>query len=88
MRLSIRNQLAGTVSAIDPGAVDRSRASIKPAIPEAGAHGIPLRDEIELELWVGGEPGPASPSPSVADELLGPSPLVDVADPDPGRRVR
>jgi GNAT superfamily N-acetyltransferase len=31
------------------GAVDRSRASLKPEIPPVGAHGIPLRDEIELE---------------------------------------
>jgi GNAT superfamily N-acetyltransferase len=31
------------------GAIDRSRASLKPEIPSAGAYGIPLRDEIELE---------------------------------------
>ena len=31
------------------GAVDRSRAALKPEIPPAGAYGIPLRDEIELE---------------------------------------
>jgi GNAT superfamily N-acetyltransferase len=31
------------------GAVDRSRASLKPEIPRVGAYGIPLRDEIELE---------------------------------------
>ena len=31
------------------GAVDRSRASLKPEIPSVGAYGIPLRDEIELE---------------------------------------
>ena len=31
------------------GAVDRSRASLKPEIPPIGAYGIPLRDEIELE---------------------------------------
>jgi hypothetical protein len=31
------------------GAADRSRASLKPEIPPAGAYGIPLRDEIELE---------------------------------------
>ena len=31
------------------GAVDRSRGNLKPEIPAAGAHGIPLRDEIELE---------------------------------------
>ena len=31
------------------GAVDRSRASLKPEIPVVGAYGIPLRDEIVLE---------------------------------------
>jgi hypothetical protein len=31
------------------GAVDRSRVTLKPEIPAAGACGIPLRDEIELE---------------------------------------
>ena len=31
------------------GAVDRSRATLKPEISPAGAYGIPLRDEIELE---------------------------------------
>jgi ribosomal protein S18 acetylase RimI-like enzyme len=31
------------------GAVDRSRASLKPEIPEIGEHGIPLRDELELQ---------------------------------------
>ena len=31
------------------GAVDRSRASLKPEIPPLGAYGIPLRDELELE---------------------------------------
>jgi hypothetical protein len=31
------------------GAVDCSRASLKPEIPVVGAYGIPLRDEIELE---------------------------------------
>jgi N-acetylglutamate synthase-like GNAT family acetyltransferase len=31
------------------GAVDDSRARLKPEIPVIGDHGIPLRDEIELE---------------------------------------
>ena len=31
------------------GAVDSSRAGLKPEIPPTGAYGIPLRDEIELE---------------------------------------
>jgi GNAT superfamily N-acetyltransferase len=34
---------------VSPGAVDRSRA-IKPGIPHIGAYGIPIHDEIILEL--------------------------------------
>jgi GNAT superfamily N-acetyltransferase len=37
------------IRAIRPGAVDDSRAHLKPEIPSIGAYGIPLRDEIELE---------------------------------------
>lgn len=33
-----------------PGAVDECRRSLKPEIPTVGDHGIPLRDELELEL--------------------------------------
>jgi len=33
-----------------PGAVDLSRGTLKPEIPPVGAHEIPLRDELELEL--------------------------------------
>ena len=33
-----------------PGAVDECRESLKPEIPQIGAHQIPLRDELELEL--------------------------------------
>ena len=40
------------------GAVDRSRARLKASIPEIGDHGIPIRDELELELRLG--PGPAA----------------------------
>ena len=32
------------------GAVDESRRSLKPEIPAIGDHGIPLRDELELEI--------------------------------------
>jgi GNAT superfamily N-acetyltransferase len=38
---------------LHPGAVDDSRARLKPEIPRVGDHGIPLRDELELELDVG-----------------------------------
>ena len=41
-----------------PGAVDRSRALLKPDIPTSGAFGIPLRDELELETDLG--PGPSA----------------------------
>jgi N-acetylglutamate synthase-like GNAT family acetyltransferase len=33
-----------------PGAVDVSRDHLKPEISRTGAYGIPLRDELELEL--------------------------------------
>jgi GNAT superfamily N-acetyltransferase len=32
------------------GAVDASRKTLKPEIPPVGAHEIPLRDELELEM--------------------------------------
>jgi ribosomal protein S18 acetylase RimI-like enzyme len=38
------------LSALRPGAVDEARRHLKPGIPETGAFGIPLRDELELEL--------------------------------------
>ena len=34
--------------AVRPGAVDETRRTLKPEIPSTGAHGIPLRDELEL----------------------------------------
>ncbi len=37
------------LTAVRPGAVAISR-QIKPAIPEIGMNGIPIRDELELEL--------------------------------------
>jgi GNAT superfamily N-acetyltransferase len=37
------------LEALHPGAVDRSRETSKPEIPEIGDHGIPLRDELELQ---------------------------------------
>ena len=37
--------------ALRPGAVDAARA-LKPEMPAIGAHGIPLRDELELERMV------------------------------------
>ena len=37
------------LAALHRGAVDDSRARLKPEISELGKHGIPLRDELELE---------------------------------------
>jgi GNAT superfamily N-acetyltransferase len=37
-----------TLAALHRGAVAESRR-LKPSIPELGAHGIPIRDELELE---------------------------------------
>jgi GNAT superfamily N-acetyltransferase len=34
---------------LHPGAVDDSRARLKPELPAVGDHGIPLRDELVLE---------------------------------------
>jgi GNAT superfamily N-acetyltransferase len=36
-----------------PGAVDEARRLLKPSIPDVGQDGIPLRDELELELPLG-----------------------------------
>ena len=46
------------LAAIYPNALDESR-KVKPTIPETGMHGIPLRDEIELEIQL--------PSSNVSD---------------------
>ena len=37
------------LAALHRGAVDDSRAQLKPEIPPTGEHGIELRDELELE---------------------------------------
>lgn len=37
------------IRTIRPAAVDHARRRLKPEIPELGDHGIPIRDEIELE---------------------------------------
>ncbi|HEY3261345.1 MAG TPA: GNAT family N-acetyltransferase [Pseudonocardiaceae bacterium] len=36
------------LATLHPGAVDASRATLKPEIPLTGAYGIPLRDELVL----------------------------------------
>jgi N-acetylglutamate synthase-like GNAT family acetyltransferase len=39
---------------VDAGAVDRSRATLKPSIPRLGDHGIPISDELLLEQQLDG----------------------------------
>jgi ribosomal protein S18 acetylase RimI-like enzyme len=39
------------ITGVSPGALDRSR-QLKPGIPLVGAYGIPLRDELTLEITV------------------------------------
>lgn len=39
-----------TLHVLRPAVVDDARRRLKPAIPELGAYGIPIRDEVELEL--------------------------------------
>jgi len=43
------------IAAMRPGAIEAARVR-KPTIPEVGAYGIPLRDEIELSLELSGVP--------------------------------
>ena len=38
------------LAVVRPGAVDDARQRLKPEIPPVGDYGIPIRDEIELEL--------------------------------------
>jgi len=38
-----------TIAAVHPNALEQAR-KLKPEIPHIGKHGIPLRDEIELEI--------------------------------------
>ena len=39
---------------IRPGAVDRARETLKPELPVIGSYGIPMRDELDLELELAG----------------------------------
>lgn len=48
--LRLYQQAGFRLSALRPGAVDESRRSLKPSIGEVGDHGIPLHDELELQL--------------------------------------
>lgn len=39
-----------TLHVLRPAVVDDARRRLKPTIPETGGYGIPIRDEVELEL--------------------------------------
>ena len=40
-----------TIAAVHVNAIEHSR-KLKPSIPEIGLHGIPLRDEVEFEMFL------------------------------------
>ncbi|HEX6867833.1 MAG TPA: GNAT family N-acetyltransferase, partial [Candidatus Limnocylindrales bacterium] len=42
------------IRVVRPGAVDVARERLKPEIPLIGDHGVPIRDEIELERQITG----------------------------------
>jgi ribosomal protein S18 acetylase RimI-like enzyme len=46
--LALYQKAGWRLSALRAGAVDEARRFLKPSIPEIGADGIPLRDEVEL----------------------------------------
>jgi len=48
--LALYQKAGWRLTALRRGAIDEVRRTIKPTIPEMGEHGIPLRDELELEL--------------------------------------
>jgi ribosomal protein S18 acetylase RimI-like enzyme len=46
--LALYQKAGWRLSELRTGALDEVRRTIKPSIPEIGAHGIPLRDELKL----------------------------------------
>jgi ribosomal protein S18 acetylase RimI-like enzyme len=48
--LALYQKAGWRLAALRRGAIDDARRRLKPGIPEIGQHGIPLRDELELEL--------------------------------------
>lgn len=50
--LGLYQKAGWRLAALRPGAVDALRETLKPSIPALGEHGIPLRDELELELSI------------------------------------
>jgi GNAT superfamily N-acetyltransferase len=57
------------LAAVRLGAVDAARRDLKPTIPALGASGIPIREELELEVALGAEPTDVDPqaSPDAGD---------------------
>ncbi len=52
-----------TVAAIHEGAMDEARR-LKPEIPEIGIDGVPIRDEIELEITRASRPSETAEEPA------------------------
>ena len=61
--LALYQKAGWRLSALHPGAITVARRTIKPEIPEIGDHGIPIRDELELELHLSEPAPPADGTP-------------------------
>ena len=48
--LALYQKAGYRLTALRPGAVAAARRTLKPGIADVGEHGIPLRDELELQL--------------------------------------
>ncbi len=48
--LALYQKAGWRLAVLRAGALDEARRTLKPGIPALGEHGIPLRDELELEL--------------------------------------
>ena len=51
--LGLYQRAGWRLSVLRPGAVDAARLTLKPGIALVGEGGIPIRDELELELELG-----------------------------------
>jgi ribosomal protein S18 acetylase RimI-like enzyme len=50
--LALYQKVGYRLTALRVGAIDEIRQTFKPSIPMLGANGIPMRDELELELLI------------------------------------
>jgi ribosomal protein S18 acetylase RimI-like enzyme len=50
--LALYAQAGYRLAVVRPGAIDELRRTIKPSIPEVASNGIPIHDELELELFL------------------------------------